>query len=116
MANEQNLIPASMRSKSEVRENSRKGGINSGKTRAERKTLRETLSYLLTQTDTDGVSYQDKANLALILKAMKGDSKAYEVMRDTIGEKPTDTVKVSVASFKGLEDAFNEMGSNDHTG
>ena len=33
MANEQNLIPANKRSKSEARENGSKGGIASGKSR-----------------------------------------------------------------------------------
>ena len=110
MANEQNLKHfTSEQNREEAVNNGKKGGVASGKVRAERKTLRETLSYLLTQADKDGVTYQDKVNLALVLKAMKGDSKAYEVMRDTVGEKPTDTVKVAVSSFDSLEDAFKEM-------
>ena len=41
MANEKNLRPGSMQSKSEVRENGRKGGIASGQARRRKKTLSE---------------------------------------------------------------------------
>jgi hypothetical protein len=33
--------------------------------------------------------------LALIEKAMSGDTKAFEVIRDTIGEKPVDKVMIA---------------------
>lgn len=45
--NEKNLIPNSKRSPTEVRENSRKGGIASGKARREKKTVQKILSELL---------------------------------------------------------------------
>ena len=45
--NEENLIPNNKRSKSEVRENSRKGGINSGKKRKKLKSFREAITELL---------------------------------------------------------------------
>ena len=45
--NEQNLIPASKRSLSEVRENGKKGGIASGAARQKKKALREVLNELL---------------------------------------------------------------------
>lgn len=48
MANEQNLIPASKRSKSEARENSKKGGIESGKSRRRKKALRTALKEAMT--------------------------------------------------------------------
>ena len=37
--NDENLIPTSQRSKSEVREFGRKGGINSGKSRRKKRTI-----------------------------------------------------------------------------
>lgn len=82
MANEQNLIPNSQRSPSEVRENGRKGGIASGKARAERKTLREELLLLLEED-----KMQEKISLALLDQARKGNTKAYEIIRDTIRRK-----------------------------
>ena len=90
MANEQNLIPNNLRSPSEVRENGRKGGIKSAETRRARKTLKETLLMMLEEGDT-----QNNITLALLKKALNGDTKAYEVIRDTVGEKPTDKIEQS---------------------
>lgn len=61
MANEKNLIPNSQRSPREVRENARKGGINSGKTRREQKTVRKILSELM---DSDIKTVPQVAKLA----------------------------------------------------
>ena len=47
MANENNLIPASMRSQSEARENGRKGGQKSGEVRRKRKAMKEQAELLL---------------------------------------------------------------------
>ena len=89
MANEQNLIPGNKRSQSELRENGRKGGIASGKVRRERKTLKDELILLLSQDNT-----QEKISLSIITEALKGNTKAFEVIRDTIGEKPIDSLKL----------------------
>lgn len=88
MANENNLKP--VRTKSEARERGRKGGIKSGEVRRERKTFREELLLLLEQGKT-----QEKISLALLKKAENGDTKAYEIIRDTIGEKPKENINVS---------------------
>ena len=82
-AGHSNLIPASKQTPEERRENGRKGGIASGIARNERKTLKEQLLILLESGDT-----QKEVSLALISKALTGDTKAFEVIRDTIGEKP----------------------------
>lgn len=89
MANEDNLIP--IRSEEEAREKGRKGGIASGEARRRRKTLREELLALLEEGDI-----QNQITLSLLEKAKKGDTKAYEVVRDTIGEKPTDKQEVEL--------------------
>ena len=90
MANEQNLIPNSKRTPSELREMTRKAGIASGEARRARKTLKETLLMMLEEGNT-----QDNITLALLQKALNGDTKAYEVIRDTVGEKPTDKIEQS---------------------
>lgn len=98
MANEKNLIPACKRSLSETRENGKKGGIKSGEKRREKKALKETLQTLLESNyDVDGrtVSGAEAAGIALIQQALKGNVKAYEVIRDTVGEKPTVSVSVN---------------------
>lgn len=85
MANSENLKPMNKRTESEQREIAKKGGIKSGEVRRARKTLKEELLLLLENGNT-----QNKISLALIKKALKGNIKAFEVIRDTIGEKPVD--------------------------
>ena len=82
MANSENL--KKLRSE-EARKNGKKGGIKSVEVRRARKTLKEELLLLLSSGDT-----QERLSLALIEKAFKGDTKAFEVIRDTIGEKQAD--------------------------
>ena len=53
MANEQNLIPGNKRSQEESRENGRKGGINSGKTRKRKADLRKIAQQVLDGTFKD---------------------------------------------------------------
>ena len=86
MAGKENLRPVS--SKEEARERGRKGGLASGEARRKRKTLKEELLLMLSEGET-----QRSVTLALIEKAMSGDTKAFEVIRDTIGEKPVDKVE-----------------------
>lgn len=90
MANEQNLIPNSERTPSELREMARNGGLASGEARRKRKTLKEELLLMLSEGET-----QQSVTLALIEKAMSGDTKAFEVIRDTIGERPVDKVMIA---------------------
>ena len=88
MAGKDNLRPVS--SKEEARERGRKGGLASGEARRKRKTLKEELLLMLSEGET-----QQSVTLALIEKAMSGDTKAFEVIRDTIGEKPVDKVMIA---------------------
>lgn len=88
MANEKNLVPLNKRSKKAQREIQEKGRrANKAKCEA-RKTLKAELLALLSQGKT-----QEKMSLALIDKALKGDTKAFEVIRDSIGEKQTDKIE-----------------------
>lgn len=86
MANESNLKP--VRTKREARRRGKNGGKASGKSRQERKALKEELLLLLSKGNT-----QEKVSLALIKQAMNGNTKAYEIIRDTIGEKPSDKLE-----------------------
>ena len=88
-----NLIPFSERSKEEARELGRKGGIASGEARRRKKTLKEELITLLENGNT-----QEKISLAIIQQALDGNTKAFEVIRDTIGEKPVDKLEADVSS------------------
>lgn len=91
MANEENLVDLRTRTTEEQREIARKGGIASGEARRKRKTLKEELLALLSEGDI-----QEKISLAILEKARQGDTKAYEVIRDTVGEKPIDKLEAKV--------------------
>lgn len=97
MANENNLLPLNKRTKSEQREIAKMGGIKSGEVRRNKKTLREELEIALTIKDEiTGEDNRMTITKALIRKAARGDVKAYEVIRDTIGEKPTDKQEIQI--------------------
>ncbi len=91
MANNENLLRPEDLTSEQLRERARKGGIASGEARAKRKTLREELLLLLEKGDT-----QERISLALLQKAMNGDTKAFEIVRDTVGEKPVDKLEADV--------------------
>ena len=96
MANEQNLrVPTS----SEARENGKKGGIASGEARRAKKSLREAMQILM---DADLMGKDGKTMTgteAMAAKAfqaaLKGDWKAWELVRDTAGQKPVERVMVA---------------------
>lgn len=82
-----NLMPP--RSTDEARERGKKGGVKSGEARREKKLLKESLSVLL-ETEEG----QEKICTALFKQAQRGNIKAFEVIRDTIGQKPVDKSEV----------------------
>lgn len=88
MANEQNLKP--IKTTERARELQEKAAQKQRENIARRKTLKETLLMMLEEGDT-----QNNITLALLQKALNGDTKAYEVIRDTVGEKPTDKIEQS---------------------
>lgn len=95
MANNENLKPPiNERSTSEQREIRSKGGIKSGEVRRAKKTMKEMLDYLLSKEienkKGEKATTQEAISVSLIKQALNGNVKAFEVIRDTIGEKPTD--------------------------
>lgn len=106
MANPENLKPFdSNQSREEAKKNGKKGGIKSGEKRRERKALKEELLLLLSTGDT-----QMKLSVALIAKAMTGDVRAFEVIRDTIGEKPVDKQLTVEGTKEDLEIVIDKEG------
>lgn len=96
MANEQNLrVPTS----SEARENGKKGGIASGEARRAKKSLREAMQILMDAdlTGKDGKTMTGTEAMAAkaFQAALKGDWKAWELVRDTAGQKPVDKVMIA---------------------
>lgn len=103
--NEENLIPFNQLTEEEQRKIARKGGIASGKARKERKTLREELLLLLSQGDT-----QEKMSLSIIKQALEGNTKAFEIIRDTIGEKPKEEIEVNDVTNKKFDEICSQIG------
>ena len=91
MANEENLNP--IRTEKEARELGRKGGIASGEARRAKKTMKEMLDYLLDKEIENSktgemVTCREAMLSAMVKKAIKGDVKACQFVRDTSGEAP----------------------------
>lgn len=98
--NENNLISLNERTTSEQREIATKGGIASGEARRERRELKRALETLLeNEIEVDGEKLSGAEAIALkqFKKALDGDTKAFEVVRDTAGQKPVDkTMNVDI--------------------
>lgn len=101
-----NLIPINERPKEEIQEMGRKGGTASGETRRRRKQLKEDLIALLETNE-----WQERISLAILKKAASGDVKAYEVIRDTIGEKPKEEIEQKQEIKVVMDDEIKEWGN-----
>ena len=117
MANEQNLIPANKRSKSEARKNGSKGGIASGKARRKKANLRKAFETILQaevaspnvkkQLEELGFDSTNEMALAMVMmqKAMKGNVRAFEQISKLTTTDAKDTLdkKEQKARIKRLE-------------
>ena len=96
MANQQNLIPEAHKL---TLEEQSAGGKASGEARAAKRDLRRALEALLEKdyTDKAGNTLSGAEIIALkqMEKAVKGDTKAFEVVRDTSGQKPVEKIVVA---------------------
>ena len=99
MANEKNLTGKGFDelTAEEQRKIAKQGGIASGKARREKADLRRMCQMVLEMDikGKDGTmkSGAEAITLAQLQKALKGDAKAYEVLRDTAGQKPVEKVE-----------------------
>ena len=96
MANEQNLRPGEYKLS---QDEAKKGGINSGKARREKRDLRKALEILLEREykDKSGntISGTEAITAMLFEQAMKGNIKAFETIRSTVGQDPVQKVMVA---------------------
>lgn len=90
MANTENLKPFNTLTEAEQRKIQKKGGKASVKARRKKKQLKELLELALSQPHEDGEDNYYAITAALIQEALSGNTKAFEVIRDTIGQKPTE--------------------------
>ena len=122
----EDLIPMSMRSKEEVKAIASKGGKNSGKSRRRKKATRDIalafgkeeapvqvvakLIQLGMLEEGESCSMDEALMLAQYGKALSGNTKAAEFVRDTSGQKPKDEIEVSTKSSKNLDDIMSQIG------
>lgn len=105
----ENLIPLNKRTKEAQREIAKKGAEASNKKQAQRRALKEELKTLLEVMGEKGENAQNKMCLALLKQAQKGNVKAFEVIRDTIGEKPIDVHQiVTPKEIEAAQDKIKE--------
>ena len=105
----ENLIPQSERTKEQQRKIARMGGIASGKARAEKKMLKDLLEEALlkgTETDNEYINITK----ALIKEANKGNVKAYEVIRDTLGQKPKEEIEITDMTNRKFDEICSQIG------
>lgn len=94
MANEQNLRPSEYQL---THEEQKKGGIASGEARRRKRDIRLALEMLLEREYKDrngnAISGAEAIAIKQMEKALKGDTRAFEVVRDTTGQKPVEKVE-----------------------
>ena len=91
----------------EARARGKKGGIASGKARAEKKRLKEAVeSILLMKYDSEAgkkLTGYEMVALALFNKAKTGDVPAFNSIRDLCGEKPADKINATINNTENQE-------------
>lgn len=98
MANEQNLLKGDDIHKF-THDEASKGGKASAEARRRKRDLRNALELLLEKDfkDKDGniVSGAEAITAKLFQQAMSGNVKAFETLRDTVGQKPVEKIMVA---------------------
>lgn len=131
MANNENLLQGNPETQFEsgpkAVESGRIGGIASGKAKREKKAMKDTLATLLSMplkegmaVDIEGIqsiaslngkniTVQEAIMLAQIKKAVKGDTKAAEFVRDSSGNKLKEGIEISGE----VNNPFAELSTED---
>lgn len=115
MANEQNLVRGDDAHKLTAEEAS-KGGKASAETRRRKRDLRLALEMLLEKDFKDksgnNISGTEAITAKLFEQAMKGNVKAFETIRATVGQDPVQKVEVSKIekeqSMEELKELFDD--------
>lgn len=119
---EDNLIPGAH--PLTVDEASR-GGKASGEARRQKRDLRRALETLLEkdyqQKDKDGhitgtVAGSEALAAKLFEQAMKGNVRAFETLRDTVGQKPIEKVMLAEVSPEIIDEVEREVTDDEEAG
>lgn len=84
--------------------------------KAAKRTFREEFEIELAAMISDGsgkkVSVKSALTKTAVQKALRGDLRALEFIRDTVGEKPIETVNIQQPDFSALDKLMEEMGND----
>lgn len=101
MSGVKNLIPIPELTVEQQKEFHRKGGIASGKARREKANFKKLLEIALNEEYKGGMTNAEAMVVSIIQEALEGNTKAFEVVRDTIGQKPVEKAESQISG--GLE-------------
>lgn len=106
MAKEDNLHPSEYKL---TQDEQKMGGIASGEARRRKRDIRLALEALLEKTykgrGGEELSGAEAIAVKQMEKALKGDTRAFEVVRDSAGQKPVEKVMVAEVS----QDVIDEV-------
>lgn len=122
MSNAENLIPFNERTEDEHRAIATKGGIKSGESRRQKKAFKELFENILSENggivNNEQVSKKEMVAMRAISILTSSETKdgdflrAFEIVRNTIGEKPVEKIQVAEVSqdiIDEVERIVNEM-------
>ena len=126
MANEENLIPMSERSKEEARELGRIGGIRSGEVRKQNADMRKRLKEIANMALRDGkideittladaknanLSISDALLVKLVAMALGGNIKAMNTLMGMLANDPTEAQEAPQSVTSGFIDALTSTAT-----
>ena len=101
-------------------EEARKGGRKSAETRARRKTIREAFEAICAKQYSDSNGNQIDGVTAMCMKqfqaAMNGDTRAFAVIRDSLGEMPVqriETVEIPPEAYERVNRILDELSESE---
>lgn len=114
---EDNLKPLSTE---KAREIGSKGGINSGEARRRKRDIRLAMEALLEKQykgkNGEILSGAEAIAIKQMEKALKGDAKAFELVRDSAGQKPVEKVMVAEVEQSVIDDVEKAVLNDTDTG
>lgn len=117
MANEKNLRPGEYKF---TQEDHKKGAKASAKARAAKRDLRQALEMLLDRkfTDKNGnkITGTEAITAKLFEQAMKGNIRAFETLRDTVGQKPVEKVMLAEVDQNVIDEVEKVVFGESSTG
>lgn len=113
MANNENLVSLATRPQHERSEIARMGQKAATEVKNKKKDIRECLEILLSKDITakngEVMSGAEAIAAKLFENALKGNVRAFEVLRDSAGQKPVEKLQVETINQEVFDDIQNEL-------